>query len=189
MRKILSVKARLQGEKRSKVGHLARLFNAADAFSGAKYTRKSKCQDTLALFGRPFRRRGGGGDGERVQFVAGQFIRQAVFNQAVARQPGFALEGARHDVGEKVVAVALYFDVFTRRHGGNHLFDFFGGKHNFLSTMVQTASTAPRIIVHIIQILPAESCNNILYNRSHFISDGLFVRTTGRLKPTHRAQS
>ena len=26
----------------------ARLFNAADAFSGTKYTRKSKCQDALA---------------------------------------------------------------------------------------------------------------------------------------------
>ena len=38
----------IQGKKRSKVGHLARLFNAADAFSGAKYTHKSKCQDTLA---------------------------------------------------------------------------------------------------------------------------------------------
>ena len=147
-----------------------------------------KCEQTLALLVRPFRRRSGSGDGERVQFIAGQFIRQAVFNQAVAREPGFALEGARHDVGEKVMAVALYFDVFTRRHGGNHLFDFFGGKHNFLSTMVQTASTAPRIIVHIIQILPAESCNNILYNQSHFISDGL-CRKRGRLKPTHRAQS
>ena len=47
MRGILFLKMQMQGKKRSKVGHLARLFNAADAFSGAKYTRKSKCQDTL----------------------------------------------------------------------------------------------------------------------------------------------
>ena len=32
VRKILSAKARLQGEKRSKVGHLASIFNAAGAF-------------------------------------------------------------------------------------------------------------------------------------------------------------
>jgi hypothetical protein len=47
MRGILFLKMQMQGKKRSKVGHLARLFNAADAFSGAKYTRKSKCQDAL----------------------------------------------------------------------------------------------------------------------------------------------
>jgi hypothetical protein len=47
MRRILFLQMQMQGKKRSKVGHLARLFNAADAFSGAKYTRKSKCQDTL----------------------------------------------------------------------------------------------------------------------------------------------
>ncbi|UOO82399.1 hypothetical protein LVJ83_02670 [Uruburuella testudinis] len=34
-------------QKRSKIGHLARLFNAADAFSGAKYTRKSNGPNTL----------------------------------------------------------------------------------------------------------------------------------------------
>ena len=48
MRGILFLKMQMQGKKRSKVGHLARLFNAADAFSGGKYTRKSKCRDTLA---------------------------------------------------------------------------------------------------------------------------------------------
>ena len=32
VRKILSAKVRLQGEKRSKVGHLASIFNAAGAF-------------------------------------------------------------------------------------------------------------------------------------------------------------
>ena len=32
VRKILSAKARLQGKKRSKVEHLARIFNAAGAF-------------------------------------------------------------------------------------------------------------------------------------------------------------
>jgi hypothetical protein len=47
MRRILFLKTQMQGKKRSKVGHLARLFNAADAFSGAKYTRKSNCQDAL----------------------------------------------------------------------------------------------------------------------------------------------
>ena len=47
MRKILFLKMQMQGKKRSKVGHLARLFNAADAFSGAKYTRKSKCPNAL----------------------------------------------------------------------------------------------------------------------------------------------
>ena len=47
MRGILFLKMQMQGKKRSKVGHLARLFNAADAFSGAKYTRKSNCQDAL----------------------------------------------------------------------------------------------------------------------------------------------
>ena len=47
MRGILFLQMQMQGKKRSKVGHLARLFNAADAFSGAKYTRKSKCQDAL----------------------------------------------------------------------------------------------------------------------------------------------
>ena len=46
MRRILFLQMQMQGKKRSKVGHLARLFNAADAFSGTKYTHKSKCQDT-----------------------------------------------------------------------------------------------------------------------------------------------
>jgi hypothetical protein len=36
VRKILSAKARLQGEKRSKVGHLASIFNAAGAFLSQK---------------------------------------------------------------------------------------------------------------------------------------------------------
>ena len=53
MRRILFLQMQMQGKKRSKVGHLARLFNAADAFSGAKYTHKSKCQDALG-FRRPF---------------------------------------------------------------------------------------------------------------------------------------
>ncbi|WP_207894346.1 hypothetical protein, partial [Uruburuella suis] len=34
--KILSAKARLQGEKRSKVGHLASIFNATGAFLNQK---------------------------------------------------------------------------------------------------------------------------------------------------------
>jgi hypothetical protein len=34
--KILSAKARLQGEKRSKVGHLASIFNVASAFLSQK---------------------------------------------------------------------------------------------------------------------------------------------------------
>ena len=36
VRKILSAKARLQGEKHSKVGHLASIFNAAGAFLSQK---------------------------------------------------------------------------------------------------------------------------------------------------------
>ena len=36
VRKILSAKARLQGEKRSKVGHLASIFNVAGAFLSQK---------------------------------------------------------------------------------------------------------------------------------------------------------
>ncbi|UOO83052.1 hypothetical protein LVJ83_06220 [Uruburuella testudinis] len=47
MRGFLFLKMQMQGKKRSKIGHLARLFNAADAFSGTKSTRKSNCQDTL----------------------------------------------------------------------------------------------------------------------------------------------
>ena len=46
MRRILFLQMQMQG-KNAASGHLARLFNAANAFSGAKYTRKSKCQDTL----------------------------------------------------------------------------------------------------------------------------------------------
>ncbi|UOO81635.1 hypothetical protein LVJ83_12040 [Uruburuella testudinis] len=45
MRGFLLLKMQMQGKKHSKIGHLARLFNAADAFSGAKYTLKSNCQD------------------------------------------------------------------------------------------------------------------------------------------------
>ncbi|UOO81546.1 hypothetical protein LVJ83_11515 [Uruburuella testudinis] len=47
MRGFLFLKMQMPGKKRSKIGHLARLFNAADAFSGAKSTRKSNGQDTL----------------------------------------------------------------------------------------------------------------------------------------------
>jgi hypothetical protein len=35
MRGILFLEMQMQGKKHSKLGHLARLFNAADAFSGA----------------------------------------------------------------------------------------------------------------------------------------------------------
>ncbi|UOO82246.1 hypothetical protein LVJ83_01855 [Uruburuella testudinis] len=49
MRGFLFLKMQMPGKKRSKIGYLARLFNAADAFSGAKSTRKSNCPDTLAL--------------------------------------------------------------------------------------------------------------------------------------------
>ncbi|UOO82295.1 hypothetical protein LVJ83_02120 [Uruburuella testudinis] len=44
MEGFLFLKMQMPGKKRSKIGHLARLFNAADAFSGAKYTRKSNGQ-------------------------------------------------------------------------------------------------------------------------------------------------
>ncbi|UOO82999.1 hypothetical protein LVJ83_05950 [Uruburuella testudinis] len=47
MRGFLFLKMQMPGKKRSKIRHLARLFNAADAFSGAKSTHKSNCQDTL----------------------------------------------------------------------------------------------------------------------------------------------
>ncbi|UOO80922.1 hypothetical protein LVJ83_07970 [Uruburuella testudinis] len=47
MRGFLFLKTQMPGKKRSKIKHLARLFNAADAFSGATYTRKSTHQETL----------------------------------------------------------------------------------------------------------------------------------------------
>ncbi|UOO81730.1 hypothetical protein LVJ83_12550 [Uruburuella testudinis] len=47
MEGFLFLKMQAQGKKRSKIGHLTRFFNAADAFSGAKYTRKSTHQATL----------------------------------------------------------------------------------------------------------------------------------------------
>ena len=43
---LLAQKRACRVEKPRKVSKLAALFNAADAFSGAKYTYKSKCQDT-----------------------------------------------------------------------------------------------------------------------------------------------
>ncbi|UOO81305.1 hypothetical protein LVJ83_10075 [Uruburuella testudinis] len=43
----MPLKMQMPGKKRSKIEHLARLFDAAEAFSGAKYTRKSNGQDTL----------------------------------------------------------------------------------------------------------------------------------------------
>jgi hypothetical protein len=46
VRKILSAKARLQGEKRSKVEYLASIFNAAGAFL-SQYCRVMKCKQTL----------------------------------------------------------------------------------------------------------------------------------------------
>ncbi|UOO81492.1 hypothetical protein LVJ83_11200 [Uruburuella testudinis] len=48
MRGFLFLEMQMPGKKRSKIGHLASIFNAADAFSGAKYTRKSTHQDTLS---------------------------------------------------------------------------------------------------------------------------------------------
>ncbi|UOO82334.1 hypothetical protein LVJ83_02340 [Uruburuella testudinis] len=51
MRGFLFLEMQMQGKKCSKIGHLARLFNAADAFSGAKSIRKSNCQETLTLSG------------------------------------------------------------------------------------------------------------------------------------------
>ncbi|UOO82880.1 hypothetical protein LVJ83_05310 [Uruburuella testudinis] len=47
MRGFLFLKMQMPGKKHSKIRHLARLFNAADAFSGAKSTRKSNGQNTL----------------------------------------------------------------------------------------------------------------------------------------------
>ncbi|UOO82269.1 hypothetical protein LVJ83_01975 [Uruburuella testudinis] len=47
MRGFLFLEMQMQGKKHSKIGPLARLFNAADAFSGVKSTRKSNGQDTL----------------------------------------------------------------------------------------------------------------------------------------------
>ncbi|UOO82006.1 hypothetical protein LVJ83_00570 [Uruburuella testudinis] len=49
MRGFLFLKMQMPGKKRSKTAHLARRFSAADAFSGAEYTRKSNGQDTLAV--------------------------------------------------------------------------------------------------------------------------------------------
>ncbi|UOO80845.1 hypothetical protein LVJ83_07550 [Uruburuella testudinis] len=47
MREFLFLEMQMQGKKRSQIGHLARLFNAADAFSGAKNALKTNVQDTL----------------------------------------------------------------------------------------------------------------------------------------------
>ena len=44
----------------------------------------------LSLFGRPFGRSGGNGNRQRVQFVAFELRLEAVFNQAVAGEAGFA---------------------------------------------------------------------------------------------------
>ncbi|UOO83023.1 hypothetical protein LVJ83_06070 [Uruburuella testudinis] len=49
MRGFLFLKMQMPGKKRSKIGHLARLFNAADALSGVKSTRKSNGHDTLGF--------------------------------------------------------------------------------------------------------------------------------------------
>ncbi|UOO81322.1 hypothetical protein LVJ83_10165 [Uruburuella testudinis] len=50
MRGFLLLEMQMPGKKRSKIGHLARLFNAADAFSGAKSIRKSSGQNTPRVF-------------------------------------------------------------------------------------------------------------------------------------------
>ncbi|UOO81008.1 hypothetical protein LVJ83_08435 [Uruburuella testudinis] len=47
MRGFLFLEMQMQGKKRSKIGYLARLFNAADAFSGAESTHKSNGQNPL----------------------------------------------------------------------------------------------------------------------------------------------
>ena len=64
-----------------------------------------------------------------MQFVARQLFRQTVFNQAVARQPVQAFECRRNDAGEKVVAVAFYFDKFAGGNGLDHFFYLFGMQH------------------------------------------------------------
>ena len=68
-----------------------------------------------------------------MQFVAGDFVGQAVFNQTVACQPCFAFKGGRNDVGKKMVAVAFHFDVFGGHNAGNHGFNLFGAEHGVLS--------------------------------------------------------
>ncbi|UOO82331.1 hypothetical protein LVJ83_02325 [Uruburuella testudinis] len=46
MRGFLLLEMQGSGKKRSKIRHLARLFNAAEAFSGAKYTINRHIQNT-----------------------------------------------------------------------------------------------------------------------------------------------
>jgi len=72
----------------------------------------------LLLLRRPFRRRGGNGNRQRVQFVAGQLRLQAVFDQAVAGEAGFAFKLGRDDDGEEVMSVAFDFDVFAKKKRG-----------------------------------------------------------------------
>ena len=48
-----------------------------------------------------------------MQFVAGDALGKAVFNQAVACQARFAFKSSGDDVGEEMVAVALHFDVLN----------------------------------------------------------------------------
>ena len=55
----------------------------------------------LSLFGRPFGRRGGNGNRQRVQFVAFKLRLEAVFNQAVAGEAGFAFKGRGNVTAKK----------------------------------------------------------------------------------------
>ena len=68
------------------------------------------------LFRSPFAWGSGGGDGQSVQFIAGDDIGQTVFDQTVACQTGFAFKFIGNNVGKKMVAIAFNSDVFAWQH-------------------------------------------------------------------------
>ena len=74
---------------------------------------------------------GGSGyrDGKGVQFVAGQPVGKAVFDQAVAGEAGFAFKIGGNDGGKKVMAIAFHLNHFGVDDFANHGLDLFGSEH------------------------------------------------------------
>lgn len=87
------------------------------------------CAVLLPVFGCPLGGSGGYRDGKSVQFVAGQPVGEAVFDQAVAGEAGFTFKIGRHDGGKKVMAVAFHLNHFGVDDFANHGLDLFGSEH------------------------------------------------------------
>ena len=87
------------------------------------------CVVLLPIFGCPLGGSGGYGDGKGVQFVAGQPVGEAVFDQAVAGEAGFTFKIGRHDGGKKVMAVAFHLNHFGVDEFANHGLDLFRCEH------------------------------------------------------------